>query len=392
MVGENMIKLQIRMTGLLIILAVALVAQSVRAGLTEDLQSLENQGSVLQDSLANFSFYEQTCSDLGLINSSIQTFVAEVETIKSGLNVPLSVTPDDLNSIDNLSNMARTMAADSVRLSQEILSIGDIADLFEYRAALSAMLELSDDIGAMADRILEMADRILVMADNILIMADRILITQQLQSANIALTQASILTTQENMVALSYSMSTIAYNVTLGQLDINAETLLDDMYMINLTSDNMARELERLQATTQLMVITVSDLYGWVSETSQVASHYINGETLTHFGDLSHIYNNLASALVFYSNTINQLAPMTSAPILSDATAAMLRLTADIGLMAGRIMEMTDKIIVMADNIGLMADNIVATQDLQQSNFELTKTSLLTAQNVTITVIRDMSL
>jgi hypothetical protein len=72
------------------------------------------------------------------------------------------------------------MAAASGRLALEINDISAVAELFEYRAALSAMLALSDDIGAMADRIVEMADRILVMADNIGLMADRIMVTQQL--------------------------------------------------------------------------------------------------------------------------------------------------------------------------------------------------------------------
>ncbi|MBU1987101.1 MAG: hypothetical protein KJ846_07730, partial [Proteobacteria bacterium] len=64
-------------------------------------------------------------------------------------------------------------------------------------------------------------------------------------------------------------------------------------------------------------------------------------------------------------------------------------LTTDIGKMSDRIMEMTDKIIVMADNIGLMSDRIVTTQDLQQTNIELTGGSLLTAQSVTLTVIKN---
>jgi hypothetical protein len=55
-------------------------------------------------------------------------------------------------------------------------------------------------------------------------------------------------------------------------------------------------------------------------------------------------------------------------------------------------MEMSDNIIVMADNIGAMSDNIVATQNIQQTNIELTQSSVLSAQNVTITVIKNMGL
>jgi hypothetical protein len=253
-------------------------------------------------------------------------------------------------------------------------------------------LQLSDDIGTMANRILEMADRILVMADNIGLMADRIILTQQIQSANLGMTQAFLLSTQQNMILLSESVSTMIYNVTLGQLDVDTNNLLDDMTIINLTTENMAQELERLEASTTLMLSGMVDLYTWINTTSQGASHYINGDTLTTLGDLSEIYTQLALSLEIYADAINQLAPLTNTIILSDATAAMLKLTADIGIMAGRIMEMTDKIIVMADNIGLMADNIVTTQELQQTNIELTESSLLAAQTATITAIKNMGL
>jgi len=78
--------------------------------------------------------------------------------------------------------------------------------------------------------------------------------------------------------------------------------------------------------------------------------------------------------------------------VLRDATASMLRLTGDIGVMSNRIMEMTDKIIVMADNVGVMGGRIVETEQIQQSNLVLTQNSLTTAQSVTINVIRNMGL
>ena len=127
-------------------------------------------------------------------------------------------------------------------------------------------------------------------------------------------------------------------------------------------------------------------------ESSQGASHYINGDTLTLLGDLTYLHRALALSLENYARAIETLAPVTDTAVLRDATAAMLRLTADIGVMSDRIMEMTDKIIVMADNIGVMADRIVETQNIQQTNIELTESSILTAQTVTLTVIRNMGL
>ena len=70
----------------------------------------------------------------------------------------------------------------------------------------------------------------------------------------------------------------------------------------------------------------------------------------------------------------------------------MLRLTRDIGVMSDRIMEMVDKIIVMADNIGAMGDRIVETEQIQQTNLVLTQNSLLSAQSVTLNVIKNMGL
>lgn len=378
--------------GLLVALVLTLLAVPARAGLTANLENLVVQGSAVNSSLTLFSFSDQSCSDLGRINRDLESLTVSIEAVTAGLTTPLSVSSEDMDALDSLSVMAKEMAFDSVRMSVELQDMEAVADLFEYRAALSAMLELSDDIGTMADRILEMADRILVMADNIGTMAQRILLTQQIQYANIALTQASLLTTQQNMVLLSDSVSTILYNVTLGQIVSDSNTLLDDMTVLTLTSENMAGALEGLETSSTLLLNGVVELYSWMNVSSQGASHYINGDTLTSLGDLSNIYAALAFSLDAYAAQVNDLAPLTDTVILSDATAAMLRLTADIGIMAARIMEMTDKIIVMADNIGLMADNIVATQELQQANIELTQNSLLTAQSVTVTVIKNMGL
>lgn len=381
-----------KIAGLVIALVLTITALPARASLTTDLQNLVIQANALTSSLNLFSFAEQSCSDLGLLNQDIEAFVATTEALTASLSDPLSVSTEDMDALDSLSGMTKEMAENSLRLSLEIQSIEDVAELFEYRAALSAMLRLSDDIGTMADRILEMADRILAMADNIGTMAERILITQQIQNSNVALTQGSLLITQQNMVLLSDSISSIIYNLTLAQITSDSNTLLDDMTVVALTEENMALELERLEASTSLLASGVVDIYTWMSVSSQGASHYIDGDTLTSLGDLTNIYTTLAFSLETYAATVNNLAPLTDTAILSDATASMLCLSADISVMAGRMMEMVDKIIVMADNIGLMADNIVATQELQQANIELTESSLLTAQSVTITTIKNMGL
>jgi len=159
-----------------------------------------------------------------------------------------------------------------------------------------------------------------------------------------------------------------------------------------LTETNMASELTALELNTTAVLNQTVNLYTLAMQNSQSASHSINGDTLTLLGDLSNIHKALAVSLETYANAVNALAPVTDNIILSDATAAMLRLAQDIGIMADRIMEMSDKIIVMADNIGVMSERIVDTQNIQQTNIELTQSSVLTAQNVTITVIKNMGL
>ena len=374
-------------------LVLSLFAIQANANLTTDLDTLVADLDLISADLNAITIQNGTaCTDLGTLNTSIEDYIVSLETVTAQLAAPLSLTTEDLISLDALSKTVQGMASGSTTLSWDLLSIENTYDLVEYRAALSAMLRLSDDIGTMADRILEMADRILVMADNIGLMADRILITQQLQSSNIAQTQAAILVTQQNMVALSDSLSSIGYNLSLGLLNEETQLLATNMANTVLTETNMASELTALELNTTAVLNQTVSLYTLAIQNSQSASHYINGDTLTLLGDLSSIHKALAVSLETYANAVNALAPVTDNIILSDATAVMLRLAQDIGIMSARIMEMSDKIIVMADNIGVMSGRIVDTQNIQQTNIELTQSSVLTAQNVTITVIKNMGL
>lgn len=382
-----------RSAAALLALALTLFSFNAHAAVGDDLQALVADLGIINDDLGSVAIDSvEDCAQLGTLNTSVADYIDSLEMVYAQLSAPLALTPDDLTSLDQLSTLAADSADETRRLATELQGIEDVQDLFEYHAALAAMLRLSDDIGTMADRILEMADRILVMADNIGLMADRILATQQLQNANIALTQQAMLTTQENLIALSTSMSTIAYNTTLGTVVDDSQALADAMDAVTLTEHNMADELAALEGMTTALVDQATGLIGTVNEDSQVASHHINGDTLTRLGDLSWIHRALGDALEQYAAQIDHLAPVTDNAVLADATASMLRLTRDIGLMSNRIMQMSDRIIVMADNIGLMADRIVDTQNLQQSNLALTRNSLLTAQSATLAVIRDHSL
>ncbi|MCK7479011.1 MAG: hypothetical protein M0C28_17825 [Candidatus Moduliflexus flocculans] len=239
----------------------SLIALPSQASLTTDLQGLVAGATTLKTRLAGISMSAPgACAELGTLNTSIEDYNASVGGVTARLAAPLTLTSTDLTSLADLSSLARGMAGDAARLSQDLRTVEGVYQLFEYRAALSAMLRLSDDIGTMADRILEMADRILVMADNIGLMADRILITQQLQNSNVALTQAAILTTQQNLVALSDSLSTIAYNLTLGQTQDRHPGAVrpDGRHHADLGRHGQPARRRSRPATTALLTRTVS--------------------------------------------------------------------------------------------------------------------------------------
>ncbi|MFT7879519.1 MAG: hypothetical protein ABXS91_03905 [Sulfurimonas sp.] len=375
------------------LLLLAVFAVNAHASLTTDLQGLVRQGNSLDANLSAFSFNQgDDCSDLGTLNTSIEEYIGSIEAVYAQLSSPLSLTQEDLTSLDDLSAISRSMAEESVRIALELNSIESVADLFEYRAGLSAMLRLSDDIGTMADRILEMANRVLVMADNIGSMADKIVYTITLQSTNMQFIQSSLLTTQQNMAALNSSLSSIIYNLTLEQIQSDSDTLNSDMQMTILTNFNMADKLEEIQAQSAQLMGKVLSLYTFATINSAIASHYINGDTLTYFSDLSEINRALAQSTENFARTVQMLAPLTSTPVLSDATNSMLKLVQDIRVMSDRIMEMSDKIIIMADNIGVMSERIVEVEEIQTSNIAYTIDSLNTSQKITISIIESYGL
>ena len=377
-------------TGLLIraVLLLPLWFGTVHAALTDSLQGLVGQGSALDANLSAFSFASgDSCSQLGTLNTSVEDYIRSIEAVSAQLSAPLSLTQEDLTSLDDLSALARSMAQQSLRLAQEIDSIDDAAELFEYRAGLSAVLRLSGDIGTMADRILEMADRILLMADNIGAMADKIVYTITLQSANMAFIQSAMLTTQENMVRLNASLSSVVYNLTLGQLVSDGNVLAAEMNATMLDETNMASELARLEGATALMEAALIDLYAFAGMNSADASHYVDGDTLTYLTDLSEINLALARSIEVFAGTVGEAAPLTQAPVLSDAMATMLRLAQDIKVMGDRIMEMSAKIVVMADNVGVMSGRIVEVQGIMNDDMALTAASLGASQRIIVGLI-----
>jgi hypothetical protein len=357
--------------------------------LPTNLAGLVTQGNAVDTQLAGITLTStNSCTELGSASTSLRDWLTATQTVYAGITTTLTIDTATLTSLDDLSNLSLSVANRIKTLSQSLTTLETTTDLFEYEASLAAMLRLSDDIGSMANRIGEMADRILVMGNNIGLMADRILVTQQLQTTNVALTQNSILSTQQNMVSLSDTVDTLTYNTQFAALVTQASSLSASMSGVSLTQTNMDSELARIEPLATSYLNNVVNLYTRIAQDSAFASQYTNGDTLTLGGDLSGINRALAASLANYADTINRLAPQTSTPVLSSAIASMLRLTRDIGTMSNRIIEMADRIIVMADNIGVMSARIVETQNIQQTNIDLTQASLLTATTVSVNTIK----
>ncbi len=113
-------------------------------------------------------------------------------------DVPLNEVVGSASALNDSTDLSFALLQNSkalLDLSESLLAAGSTAN----KDYVKAMLQLSQDIGDMADRIGEMADRILVMADKIGDMSDRILETQRIQGVNVALTQSNLLKAQKNL-------------------------------------------------------------------------------------------------------------------------------------------------------------------------------------------------
>jgi len=121
---------------------------------------------------------DDTCADIPVVN--------------------LTAATRSLNDSQDFSSSLLNSSKQLVSLSNSLIKAGTTANT-EY---INAMLQLSKDIGTMADKIGDMADKILVMSDDIGEMADKIVETQKIQNENVKLTQANILKAQANFNSL----------------------------------------------------------------------------------------------------------------------------------------------------------------------------------------------
>jgi len=252
---------------------------------------------------------------------------------------------------------------------------------------ITAMLQLSSDIGEMADRIGEMADNILIMSDNIGLMADRILETQVIQSENIVLTQNSVLQTQTNTLALVSVAETASYDLSLDALITEGNILVAKMVLVTLNPWNMSRELEDVQTDVNDYLSQVQQFQALLNTDMTQNTMYINSDSLNSLVNLSTIMTSIGIVMDAYGTSIQASKFFTRESTLLDAMSSMLSLSEDIGKMSNSILEMADQILLMADNIGLAADQILITQELQSINIATAQASVLAAQQLAIGII-----
>jgi hypothetical protein len=359
-----------------------------QAVLLDDLNGLVAQSQALDTQLQNITLTgNSVCGPLVAANQAARALVNNITQIDQGLAAPLQVDVDVLTALNQLAALTPNLAAQNLRLSADLQTLSQTGQAITIKDGIVAMLQLSDDIGTMADRIGEMADKILVMSDNIGLMADRIIATQEIQNQNIQLTQQSILQTQTNMLTVTSLVATSTNDLSLDQLVVDGNLLAARMVAVILNPFTMKTQLASVATDVHTFLAKVTTAYGTIAQQSATSTMYINTTSLTSLANVSIMLTSLTTAVDGYVIAINALKNITSSTSLSASLKSMLQLSADIGVMANRILEMGDLILAMADNIGMQADQILITQQLQNANVATVQTSILAAQDLAITII-----
>jgi hypothetical protein len=381
------------LAALVVVGAMLFQALPAQAALATDLQGLNTQAVALKDYLAATQLSANSvCGPLVQANQQARALVNSVTLFDASLSAPLTVDADTLAALDQLSVTSLALANETMRLSLDLGTLSNVAQAITLKDGIVAMLQLSDDIGSMADRIGEMSDKILVMSDNIGVMADRIITTQELQNQNIALTTQSVLQTQTNALALVSVIETSSYNISLANLITNGNLLAARMSAVVLSPWTMKTQLASVATDVRNFLDQVKAAEGIISTDAAGNTMYLTADSLTQLASLSLMLTSLGIAVDGYVIAIDGLKATTSDATLSASLKSMLTLSADIGLMANRILEMGDQILLMADNIGLQADQILVTQQAMNVNVAATQTSILGAQTLAVGIIAARSL
>lgn len=360
----------------------------LQADLKTDLANINTSMLELNSSISTTELTSNTmCASLISLNKQAKEIVDAIILVNDGFSAPITLDNETLLLTENLFVTVAALSNQSSLLSDEITLLQPNTDAFILADAITAMLQLSSDIGEMADRIGEMADNILIMSDNIGLMADRILETQVIQSENLTVTQNTLLQTQTNTLALVSVIETASYDLSLNTLITQGNILLAKMTLVSLNPWNMASALDDVQTDVHNYLLQVEQFKALLDTDMVQNTIYINSDALNKLVDLSIIMNSIGIVMDGYGSAIQAAQFMTGKTTLLDAMASMLALSSDIGKVSNNILEMADQILLMADNIGLAADQILLTQELQSTNIAATQASMLAAQQLALGII-----
>jgi len=366
----------------------ALSASLLQADLKTDMININNSMLELNSSISTVDLNSNTiCASLLSQNAQAKDILNALVLVNENFSATITLDEETLLLAENLFVTVASLSTQTSLLSNDITMIQANTDAIIFADAITAMLQLSSDIGEMADRIGEMADNILIMSDNIGLMADRILVMQVIQSENMTLTQNTVLQTQTNALALVSVMETASYDVSLNTLITEGNLLVAKMTFVTLNPWNMSRELEDVQTDVSNYVSQVEQFKALLNADMDQSTMYINSDTLNSLVDLSIIMTSIGIVMDSYGVSIEASQLFTRETTLLDAMNSMLILSSDIGKMSNSILEMADQILLMADNIGLAADQILLTQELQSLNIATAQVSILAAQQLAIGII-----
>jgi len=369
---------------------ITLLSAPARADVATDLQALNTQATALQSYLEGVQLNADStplCGPLVQADNMARDMVNSITAVDESLAAPLQLDADVLGGIEGLSNTTLSLANEALRLSVDLQSLSTAVDMITLKDALAAMLQLSTDIGSMADRIGEMADNILVMSDNIGLMADRILLTQELQNRNVELTINSILQTQTNTLALVSVVEDSSYDVDFARLISEGELLAARMSAVAFSPWTLDDQLAAVRDDVKVFLAELQSVQDALVNDSTMNTLDISYDALIQLGNLSLMLTSLAGAVDAYVIAIEGLQAFTSSATLADAMHSMLMMSADIGILSNNILQMADQILVMSDNIGMQADQIVLTQQTMNLNVATTQTAILGAQQMAIGMI-----
>jgi len=161
---------------------------------------------------------------------------------------------------------------------------------------------------------------------------------------------------------------------------------------VSLSPWSMDDQLAYVAADVRNYLDSVKAASATINTDALTSTMFTSAATMWNLGNLTLMLKSLGDAVDGYTVAIQGMQAWTSDPTLYDGLKSMLTLSADIGLMSNRILEMADQILVMSDNIGLQADQILNTQQAMNGDIAVVQGSILDAQQMSIDLIADRDL